>query len=173
MIAMKLWREIGYEPLSDYHCSLGEASWLVSLRSNRHSYLLRDEMNKGRLIVFHPLPGLIRVRFSDLANWYESEGEKVGAKARHFQSHQFRNNLLPGLSRYHPQKEFAHVCVNHARKIGLLEEQRCIFCGDWAEAHHPDYSKPLFITWLCNRHHTQHHARIRAYAKVTKTQARN
>jgi hypothetical protein len=33
-------------------------------------------------------------------------------------------------------------------------------CGTWmVEAHHPDYSSPLDVVWLCRRHHTDLHMR--------------
>jgi hypothetical protein len=34
----------------------------------------------------------------------------------------------------------------------------CWCCGKKAEAHHPDYSRPLDVVWLCSSHHKQAHA---------------
>ena len=47
----------------------------------------------------------------------------------------------------------------------IQRENACVLCGKLEnnpqkaniEAHHPDYSKPLFIIWLCNRCHHKHH----------------
>lgn len=42
-----------------------------------------------------------------------------------------------------------------ARRAGLLIPQPCQVCGrtDDVEGHHPDYSKPLEVQWLCPKHH--------------------
>ena len=39
-----------------------------------------------------------------------------------------------------------------------ITPQKCEVCGDKkADAHHPDYSKPLEIVWLCRSHHRKTH----------------
>jgi ribosomal protein S27AE len=39
-----------------------------------------------------------------------------------------------------------------------LIKQPCEVCGNLkAQAHHDDYSKPLQVRWLCQKHHTEHH----------------
>ena len=54
-------------------------------------------------------------------------------------------------------KRAARSMLYHALKIGLLQRRPCSICGKLAEAHHPDYSKPLFEFWLCSEHHKQLH----------------
>lgn len=45
-----------------------------------------------------------------------------------------------------------------ARKLcERLEKKPCIVCGDAAHKHHPDYSKPLEVIWLCPAHHSDVH----------------
>ena len=39
---------------------------------------------------------------------------------------------------------------------GYGARQNC-WCGKIGEAHHPDYSKPLDVIWLCSEHHAQVH----------------
>lgn len=34
-------------------------------------------------------------------------------------------------------------------------------CNKKPEAHHPDYSRPLDVVWLCSSHHKQAHALVR------------
>lgn len=44
-------------------------------------------------------------------------------------------------------------------KRGKLIKQSCQVCNDPdTEMHHPDYSKPLEIIWLCRIHHLQIHS---------------
>lgn len=51
----------------------------------------------------------------------------------------------------------AHSKVQAALKSGRLQKQPCFICGSTAEAHHPDYSRPLDVTWLCPEHHKAAH----------------
>ena len=45
-----------------------------------------------------------------------------------------------------------------ALKRGKLERQPCFVCGiESADGHHPDYSRPLDVVWLCKDHHRQLH----------------
>ena len=55
----------------------------------------------------------------------------------------------------------ARLAVFHAIKRGELQRQPCWVCGEKAQAHHPDYSQPLDVVWLCVLHHRQAHAIIR------------
>ena len=57
----------------------------------------------------------------------------------------------------YPEKESARNKLLYAVKTGKIQKLPCSVCGKKAQAHHPDYSKPLEITWLCPFHHTQMH----------------
>jgi len=56
-----------------------------------------------------------------------------------------------------PERKKAHLRVYYALKKGILVKQPCFICGEKAEAHHPDYSRPLDVVWLCSSHHRQAH----------------
>ena len=60
-----------------------------------------------------------------------------------------------------PERRAARSATFHALKIGKLTELPCIICGNKAEAHHPDYSRPLDVVWLCKPHHKETHSIIR------------
>lgn len=63
----------------------------------------------------------------------------------------------------------AHKAVANAIKAGKLKRMNCIKCGEKAQAHHDDYSKPLDVIWLCPKHHSLRHVelrQIREYGKV-------
>ena len=70
----------------------------------------------------------------------------------------------PGMTK----AEFLAVCkakysssiVSTAIKKGVIERDTCIVCNSAAHAHHPDYSKPLDIIWLCAKHHRDEHRRV-------------
>ena len=57
-----------------------------------------------------------------------------------------------------PLKYMAHRLVQQALKAGILQRAECERCENpKAEAHHPDYSQPLLIMWLCLRCHRLEH----------------
>lgn len=57
-----------------------------------------------------------------------------------------------------PEHDRARTKVYTALRNGTLKKLNCIVCGDTkSQAHHPDYSKPLFVKWLCFRHHREEH----------------
>ena len=56
-----------------------------------------------------------------------------------------------------PVKRAAHIAVGNAIRDGRLMRQPCEVCGDVAQAHHDDYSKPLDVRWLCTTHHAEWH----------------
>ena len=59
----------------------------------------------------------------------------------------------------------AHSLVNSAVKRGVINKLPCIICGtEKTEAHHPDYSSPLDVIWLCPRCHKQTHAMAKRIA---------
>jgi hypothetical protein len=53
-----------------------------------------------------------------------------------------------------PLKRKAQTAVANAIRDGKLQRQPCEVCGaEFAEAHHPDYTKPFEIRWLCPEEH--------------------
>ncbi len=56
--------------------------------------------------------------------------------------------------------------VCKAVKSGSLIKLPCLVCGSTrVEAHHPAYSLPLDVVWLCPEHHHQVHLEHKQYAK--------
>jgi len=57
-----------------------------------------------------------------------------------------------------PQKRRAEIALHNAVARGKIKRLRCQMCDDpKSEAHHPDYSKPLDVMWLCRKHHKDIH----------------
>jgi len=58
-------------------------------------------------------------------------------------------------------KKRARAKVHRALKTGLLKKLPCLRCKNInVQAHHPDYSKPLDIVWLCPHHHNKEHNKL-------------
>ena len=58
----------------------------------------------------------------------------------------------------YPEKAKARSVVSGAIRSGKLTKHPCSACGETkVEAHHPSYSEPLEIMWLCVGCHKQWH----------------
>jgi hypothetical protein len=58
----------------------------------------------------------------------------------------------------YPERKAAQTKLSNAVRDGRVTPLPCLVCGGKAEAHHPDYSAPLDVVWLCPSHHKQAHA---------------
>ena len=93
-------------------------------------------------------------------NAYENKRRK---KTGHYQEN--RQRFLDYQKRQalkHPEKINARALVNRALKKRILNKKPCEKCGVLkVEGHHPDYSKPLRVIWLCRKHHIELHKALR------------
>jgi len=62
------------------------------------------------------------------------------------------------IERY-PKRIKARETVRQAIRSGTIVRGECSVCGidEKIEAHHPDYSSPLTVEWLCRKHHRELH----------------
>lgn len=69
---------------------------------------------------------------------------------------------------HNPEKKYAKMQVDIAKKRGDLIPQPCEVCASnkAIHAHHDDYKKPVDVRWLCQPHHVEHHNKIRAIQGV-------
>jgi hypothetical protein len=77
----------------------------------------------------------------------------------------------------YPEKRIAHYMIYNHVKSGKIKRLPCEICGDInSQAHHPDYSKPLDVVWLCVKHHVEESIKLNNlfYEKTNlqKTKAR-
>ena len=57
-----------------------------------------------------------------------------------------------------PERRRASALVSKAIRAGKITKQPCFVCGEMVvEGHHPDYSDPLQVVWLCMEHHKEIH----------------
>jgi hypothetical protein len=55
-------------------------------------------------------------------------------------------------------KRKARIALQNAVARGKVKRQPCEQCGNpKSDAHHPDYTKPLDVMWLCRKHHMTLH----------------
>ena|SRR3990167_6009856 len=58
-----------------------------------------------------------------------------------------------------PEKYKAHGILNYAIKKGEIKRLPCVVCGATYRiaGHHPNYSNPLKVIWVCSIHHKKFH----------------
>lgn len=58
----------------------------------------------------------------------------------------------------YPEKWRARSQLRYAVRMGKINKLPCEKCGEIKVfAHHPDYSVPLKVVWLCLKHHREEH----------------
>lgn len=58
----------------------------------------------------------------------------------------------------YPIRAHANMLLNRAVRKGKVIKQNCGVCSSVRTvAHHPDYSRPLEVLWLCELHHKEWH----------------
>ena len=58
----------------------------------------------------------------------------------------------------YPERIKANQALNRAIKNGKIKKSPCVECGAtyWIHGHHPNYSEPYKVIWLCARHHKKY-----------------
>jgi len=97
--------------------------------------------------------------------WYRDYRAKNRKHLRKYNAEY--NSLWRKKNGYHSEKKWkknnkdkcrAQEKARYALEKGILRKGVCEMCGDKkAVMHHPDYTKPLFIQWLCRIHHSEIH----------------
>lgn len=100
-------------------------------------------------------------RVDDARRYYRSR-EKRLKKGKEYDQRQYVKDRkrIYSKERYRaePIKAKARMIVNNMITLGKLLRKSCTVCGEVkSEAHHEDYNKPLWIEWLCRKHHFIRH----------------
>lgn len=90
--------------------------------------------------------------------WRRLHPDRVAAKdARYHQRYPgLRGARTDAWQAKYPERRRAHIIVQGAIRTGrLIRPSQCVDCGHSGriEGHHPDYSKPLEVQWLCKPCH--------------------
>lgn len=108
----------------------------------------------------------------DVAEHRQNNLEAVRAydRMRASQPHRMalRASIVERYKTQFPNRIKATNAVNNAVRDGKLKKQPCWVCGSKAVAHHPDYSRPLDVVWLCHPHHRQTHALVANEPSIKK-----
>jgi hypothetical protein len=104
-------------------------------------------------------------RLKDMREWYAAHPEKTReySQSRYKAHPEYWREWSPAYREADPERTKAHSIITHAIRDGKISRQPCIKCGSPnSDAHHPDYSKPFEVIWLCRIHHKRQHKLERA-----------
>ena len=101
---------------------------------------------------------------SKMRSYYSQNPEKFKERARTWRKKNRERSIeINRLSRERqPEKQIARMelikFIRRQSRRGIKVRPDKCNCGNLRpEAHHPDYSKPLEVMWLCKRCHTDLH----------------
>lgn len=110
----------------------------------------------------HRLENIERIRQYDRMRG--SMPHRVAARKEYMQTATGKRSHARALKKQReisPEKYNARAVFWRALKSGKLKKQPCFECGAPAEAHHPDYNRPLDVVWLCSKHHKAVHRLVK------------
>lgn len=100
------------------------------------------------------------VRLAKIEHYRAYDRARASAPHRRAQA----SRLQKDYRQQRPERKYAQSALRAAMLAGKVTPLPCLICGEKAEAHHPDYSSPLDVVWLCSPHHKQTHAMARKAA---------
>lgn len=92
---------------------------------------------------------------------------RVAAREAYSKTESFAKSHEASIKRWaaaHPDRKRAASAVSNAIRDGkLIPWPVCALpeCSGKPQGHHPDYSRPLDVVWLCIKHHKEVHAMVR------------
>ena len=79
-----------------------------------------------------------------IKQWEQSErGKQLRAISR-------KNDRQQNKNKYRARR-----LLNKLIKEGVINRMPCEICRKTGNGHHPDYSKPTEVVWLCRKHHAE------------------
>lgn len=93
--------------------------------------------------------------------------DRVAARALYIQTERGKKSHANASKKYgteNAEKKRAQTALNNAIRAGRISPWPvCALpeCSKKPQAHHPDYSLPFDVVWLCPMHHKQTHALAR------------
>ena len=101
-------------------------------------------------------------RISHLKSYYANHDKHLAVKKSYYNNNKkyFQVKTVDYRKR-NPEKFLAGNLLRNAVRRGEIQRKPCEECGDTkSHGHHPDYSKPLEVKWLCVKHHMQIHRKV-------------
>jgi len=151
------------KPLSDYY----KHKQMKDGHLNKCIQCTKDDSNK------HRSDNIEKVRDYDRKRGQSEERKQKNKDyqeyMKKFEPERWRKMRYEATKKQRAKSRFKYIAksrVQYAKKTGKLKQLNCEVCGSTkTEAHHPDYSKPLDVIWLCDKCHKEEHKRLKAEAR--------
>lgn len=95
-------------------------------------------------------------------NYLKHRCKELERKKKYYASEQGRSVLYKSIIVYrkkYPEKQRARRILQYHLRKGYIKKNPCRCGATDVQAHHPDYSKPLEVVWLCSGCHGLEHRR--------------
>lgn len=151
------------KPLSEYY----KHAQMADGHLNKCKTCAKADANK------HRADNLETVKAYDRSR--SSLSHRVAARSAYAETDAYKTSHAKSLQRYrenNPEKHAAHTAVGNAVRDGrLVPWPVCAVpeCSCIPEAHHPDYSRPLDVVWLCDLHHKGAHQIAREFNRANSS----
>lgn|SRR5579883_3355 len=111
-------------------------------------------------------------RFKELCKkWMSENRSRIKVYMQKYrQEHRDHRDPAKRYKYNHSPKQTARMRLRNARKSGkVMRPEHCSKCGLVCipEGHHPDYSKPLEVVWLCRICHGAIHSKPSPSVRLT------
>ncbi len=101
---------------------------------------------------------------ADSKLWFDNNFIKDGEKGKEWYKDN-KNKRIKSINKWiknNAHKRQAQEQVHRSIASGKLIRKPCAVCNNTkTDAHHPDYSKPLEVIFLCRKHHIEIHRKER------------
>lgn len=93
--------------------------------------------------------------------WYKENRQKeLERKKKYHSTPEGKAVINKAVKKYRekfPERQLAREAVQRRVKRGRIVPSVCACGATKTQAHHPDYSKPLEVEWLCSGCHAKKH----------------
>jgi ribosomal protein S27AE len=168
----KKWREKNKEKLKKYNQKYGKI-WFQENKERLRD--IRKEWRKNNIEKARKYGRESYYRHAEAYNKRAKEYRDSHVEERKSWRKKYRETERENEIRYfmsNPEKFQARWIINRQiRAKKIIRPKECSNCGNEGKihAHHPDYSKPLEVIWLCSKcHHKIHNENI-----INKTQRKS
>lgn len=141
-----------FKSLSDFyrHAAMADGRLNKCIKCTKADVALHRQANLERIRAYDRLRG--------------SQPHRVAARKDYQQTPEGRaahQRALKASAARYPERQAARIAFGNAVRNGRIKPwPACAVpeCCHRPEGHHPDYSRPLDVVWLCNEHHRAAHA---------------
>lgn len=144
----------------DKYSKSGYTSRCIGCRNKLRKEWGKENQDKTRKLAIESYYRNRKSRIERQRKYYSENSDKVKKYQKSYNKLNPKK-ILKNRQEYrkrNPEKIRAGNIVQNEISRGRLKKTSCEICFDVnSEGHHPDYKRPLHITWLCKKCHSEVH----------------